>query len=462
MRLLLLLTALLPAVASAQATVTTFPLPAHPASLGWSSNRVAFAGSRGSLLVAGGRSGGSTVPQCGPIFGGCGQGIHTPPTDDPDIHEWNGSTLGTLPRSPALGRTLDIAWDSQRQVVVTVAEMGATIDILEWDGAAWTIVAPVGATFGTLAYDTVHRRTLVVTDLGLFSWDGQAVLMLASPSWTVATEATFHELEGRLYCRNGLTTLLTFDGSSVSTVPTPLFIPPVRLGYDASNGVVVFAVVNQLHEMTPSGLRHLATLPVTTQFSDGAVTRHPATGALMIWGGRVDQPIAIFCGGPFGGVLCPGNGTLHPDQGLVIQRTGAGQPNTAAAGLFLDGSVGTGSGGPYAVSLASGRSYALDWRGPPTMPCFLFAGPPNPAGLVVPCPGSVDIGLSPVLADLVLVGDGTQDPAFRLDANGEARQVVVVPLLPPGTGVGIQGLVLQTPGAPCPSVVTAALYLEFR
>ena len=95
------------------------------------------------------------------------------------------------------------------------------------------------------------------------------------------------------------------------------------------------------------------------------------------------------------------------------------------------------------------------------MVCVLFLGPRNPNGTSGTCVGSIDIGFSPTLSDVLLVAHGATNPAFVLDTNGEATQVIPFPILPPGFEVAVQGLVLQPISSPCFGIATAALYLKF-
>lgn len=150
----------------------------------------------------------------------------------------------------------------------------------------------------------------------------------------------------------------------------------------------------------------------------------------------------------FGGATSP---TLYSGTAF------SGQPNSASARLEVNG-IGTSmTSGPFVVSLPAASTLTLTWSGPANQPLILAAGPANPAGTVVPCLGSVDIGTPPGFQDIAILFDGS---VFTLGPGGTTSQSFVLPALPIGLITTIQGAVLQPAASPCSFVLTAAFLIE--
>lgn len=140
-----------------------------------------------------------------------------------------------------------------------------------------------------------------------------------------------------------------------------------------------------------------------------------------------------------------------------FSATGIGQSNSQQAALRVNGIGSTGLNGPFASQVAVGGVLALSWNGPAGAPLLLVSGPPNPANLIIPCAGIVDVGTPPFFGDLSVIFDGMQPTLpgslFRLTPAGTAQQAFTVPA--PMT-LSLQGAIFQPPGSPCPVVLTAA------
>lgn len=141
----------------------------------------------------------------------------------------------------------------------------------------------------------------------------------------------------------------------------------------------------------------------------------------------------------------------------------AGQANSAAAHLEVNGAGAGACQGPFNVTLGAAATLTFAWQGPAGMPIAIVAGPQNPGGASFPCIGIADVGTPPLYADITLLFSGTvpgfPNNLFFLNGAGTALQAFTLPSLPPGPLINLQGIVFQPVGAPCPAVLTAAFYI---
>ena len=138
-----------------------------------------------------------------------------------------------------------------------------------------------------------------------------------------------------------------------------------------------------------------------------------------------------------------------------------GQPNSAAASLYVNGVGGNPCSAPFAQTLTQPGTLTLSFSGPGNAPFALFASTPAPLGLNLGCIGLVDISLG----GLTLVFDGAQpgllNSLCHLNSSGTATLSFSTSNMPAGLFAAIQGIVYQS-GGPCsPVVLTAAHYLLF-
>ena len=139
----------------------------------------------------------------------------------------------------------------------------------------------------------------------------------------------------------------------------------------------------------------------------------------------------------------------------------AGQANSAAARLEING-FDTGTlPGPFPLTLTPGEPLTLEWSGPPDSALVLLTGPLSGASLG--CFGTLDVGTPPLLADLVFVFNGLVFPGslfFVLDGSGSATQTFSLPAQMPGPFANLQGFVAQPGSPPCLGLFTATYALS--
>ena len=146
------------------------------------------------------------------------------------------------------------------------------------------------------------------------------------------------------------------------------------------------------------------------------------------------------------------------DNFLTISPgAGTGQPNSADARLEINRQGATGAG-PFGVQVGGGSTLELRWTGPAGQPVILIAGPLNAGNAVIPCFGSLDLGMAIGFTDIEVVFDGTVFPQslfLTLDPFGQLSQSSVIPASASGASLGLQGAVIQPVGASCSVVLTA-------
>ena len=106
----------------------------------------------------------------------------------------------------------------------------------------------------------------------------------------------------------------------------------------------------------------------------------------------------------------PAWATSNPPPIAYCPSSGAGQANSAAASLVINGLGALGVPGPFSVTIATGGTLTLDWTGPAFQPLVLVAGPVNNAHTVVTGLGTIDVGTPPTFGDVIIVFNGTQPP----------------------------------------------------
>ena len=181
-----------------------------------------------------------------------------------------------------------------------------------------------------------------------------------------------------------------------------------------------------------------------------------------------EQPLGSVPGGETSTAAGAAGKTPHDSDGvgdtLDCAPTEPGvafPPEPVNGSLRLDKTSGTTLHWDRSVQ---GHTYNV-YRGErlPGQPFVLFAGPSNPANLNLVCPGSVDIGTPPLYQDLVILMNGTQDPAFTIGPDGTTHFQGSVPMLPSNTSLGsIQGAVFQPYGSTCQVLLTAAFELSIQ
>jgi len=149
--------------------------------------------------------------------------------------------------------------------------------------------------------------------------------------------------------------------------------------------------------------------------------------------------------------------TPSPQDGLQIDAVrinaapppDSGQANSAAARLTMGVAANInnipyfdGVNGPFFASKANGSTLTFTVQGPANSPYVLLAGPLNRNNLVIPGIGSLDIGSSIALSDVIIVIDGTIPGFFNglavLPPSGTSTLSFPLPTLPAGVWTTFQ------------------------
>lgn len=143
--------------------------------------------------------------------------------------------------------------------------------------------------------------------------------------------------------------------------------------------------------------------------------------------------------------------------------SGAGNANSAAASLKINGVGALGVAGPFTATPSPTGTLTFEWSGPAFQPLILATGPLSPGGGFIPGFGTIDIGTPGSWADVVFLVNGVLPPLsylFTTNGAGSAVQTFTVPPTP-GAAFAVQGVVGQPPGpsAPFGSFLTATFYI---
>lgn len=142
--------------------------------------------------------------------------------------------------------------------------------------------------------------------------------------------------------------------------------------------------------------------------------------------------------------------------------SGAGNANSSAASLQVNGIGAIGVAGPFVVTPAGG-SLTLSWAGPPGQSLILATGPLNPGSGTLPGFGTIDLGTPPTWADVTFLLNGLIPPLSYIMVTNGAGTAVQTFSLPSLAGVtfAVQGMVFQPIGTtPYGALLTAAFNIS--
>lgn len=456
---------------------------------------MAYDSIRERVVLAGGSNFQGTNCSAGCPFGFCPCSIGGALTD---VWEWDGvQWTQTVPPAPQLlnspsssgvpAASLLTFNRSRGTCIVPIGFFIFPFSMWEWNGSQWTqtpVTSPPGAFKPRAAtYDELRSVNIFAGDPAsaggppvLWEWNGSQALQLAVTIPGTAIALTYDSTRGvvvGLYESSSDLGVFEWNGTTLST-----FVPALRpahrqrpaFAFDTFREVCVLhggsstsGPLGDVWEWNGSAWTERFPsnpLPPREQHS---MVHHVGCDQMLLFGGTVPTIGApTTCPGS-SNPCTPSNFQLFSGLSQYLGGCGSGQANSANARLVINNCFGVGTcGGPFPIRIRTPGTVQLIWIGPPLAPALLFAGPVQATGFPLGCVGSIDIGTAPLLQDLVLLGDGTTDPTFLLDAQGKASQSYVLPGLPPGPLISLQGAVLQPQGAPCPIVATAAFAISTR
>jgi len=241
---------------------------------------------------------------------------------------------------------------------------------------------------------------------------------------------------------------LTDDGV-VGSPPPPLLVnyaTPVQ----AATGVIID--IDFTEQWTIEARDALANVLATQVLTSGG------NGSVTPFNFDAGMPLISQIRIAYTGALTNNIGLAFDNFLTISPGAGTGQPNSADARLEINRQGATGAG-PFGVQVGGGSTLELQWSGPAGQPVILIAGPVNAGNAVIPCFGSLDLGMAVGFTDIEIVFDGTVFPQslfLTLDPFGQLSQSSVIPASASGSSIGLQGAVIQPIGAPCSVVLTAA------
>lgn len=412
---------------------------------------------------------------------------------------------GAAPSAPLL----DVAYDAARERAV--AYSGAGRETWLWDGVHWTrALAGAGprADRGAMAYDPARELVVLQTpNDGTWEWDGASWARVA-PAWSTPP----HEIVSMAYDPSrGLCVLhaaapdqrdeiwewdgLAWSRSPQAPAPTDTGLEG-ELAYDEARGVLVLvkAPCGGTWELDAAGWQQRSSEP--NLFAQVAAAWDPGRGRVVaVFSGCwpcpcVPGPHGCGCGPPHSfahtrawdgqdwsfvveplyapWLQCaldhlvyvePAKRLLGVRWELVEDSHGEGQGNSESAVLDLaaDRWLAAGDAGPHPAAVPSGTTFDAVVVGPPLQAFLLLAGSPASSSAPFGCFGIPGVGgLAHGERGLRVIH------AARLGLDGESHFPVPLPDHAGGLHVGLQALVLQDVGAPCPATLSGAFHLSLQ